>query len=101
MQHKTRKNAVVKIFQVYHLKNYNYNGIKTQAPSRKDNNCNEVDSTDTNIISYYVGPFHHSMVCPWVVDGGDGLQIWRVSADVLNEQLQTASKGWSSILGIG
>jgi len=41
------------------------------------------------------------MVHPWVADGGDGLQIWRVTADMLNKQPQTAGKGWSSILGIG
>jgi hypothetical protein len=23
---------------------------------------------------------HHGMACPQVVDGGDGLQIWRVAA---------------------
>jgi len=22
---------------------------------------------------------HHGMACPWVVDGGDSLQIWRVA----------------------
>jgi hypothetical protein len=40
------------------------------------------------------------MVHPWVVDGGDGLQIWRVAADILNEQLQTADNWWPSILGV-
>jgi hypothetical protein len=35
------------------------------------------------------------------VDGGEGLQIWKVSANVLNKQLQTADKVWSSSLGVG
>jgi hypothetical protein len=33
------------------------------------------------------GPCHHSMVFPWVVDGGDSLHIWRVAANILIEQL--------------
>jgi hypothetical protein len=34
----------------------------------------------------YVGHCHHSMACPQVVDGGDGLQIWRVAINILNKQ---------------
>jgi hypothetical protein len=33
--------------------------------------------------------------------GGDGLQIWRVAANILNKQSQTANKGWSYSLGVG
>jgi hypothetical protein len=33
-----------------------------------------------------------------VVDTGDGLQISRVAANILNKQLGTAGKGWSWIL---
>jgi len=40
------------------------------------------------------------MVSPWVENGGDGLQIWRVAASRLNEQLWTGSNGWSSSLGV-
>jgi hypothetical protein len=36
-----------------------------------------------------------------VADGGKGLQIWRVAANILNEQWRTAEKGWSSSLVIG
>jgi len=35
------------------------------------------------------------------VAGGDGFQIWRVDANVLNKQSQTADKGWSSSLRVG
>jgi hypothetical protein len=35
---------------------------------------------------------------PQVADGGDGLQIWRVPANILNKQSRTADKGWSSSL---
>jgi hypothetical protein len=30
---------------------------------------------------------------------GDGLQIWKVAANILNKQSRTAEKGWSSSLG--
>jgi len=36
--------------------------------------------------SHYVCPCHHDMARPRVADGGDGLQIWRVVANVLNKQ---------------
>jgi hypothetical protein len=45
-------------------------------------------------------PNHNGMARPQVADGGDGLQIWRVAANVLNKQSRTASKGWSSSLGL-
>jgi hypothetical protein len=38
---------------------------------------------------------------PRVADRGDGLQIWRVAANILNEQSRTADSGWSSSLGVG
>jgi len=47
-----------------------------------------------------MGLWHHSMAHSWVVDGGDSLQMWRVAANALNKQLQTADKGWSSHLGV-
>jgi hypothetical protein len=34
-------------------------------------------------------------------DGGDSLQVWKVSVNVLNKQLRTADKGWSSNMGDG
>jgi hypothetical protein len=34
-----------------------------------------------------------SVVLPQVVDGGYGLQIWKVAMNILNKQLQTADKG--------
>jgi len=33
---------------------------------------------------------HHVMARSQVEDGGDGLQIWRVSENVLNKQTRTA-----------
>jgi hypothetical protein len=33
------------------------------------------------------------MVHSEVVDGGDGLQIWRMAGNTLNKQLWTANKG--------
>jgi hypothetical protein len=46
-------------------------------------------------------PCHHGMARPQVADGGDGLQIWRLAANILNKQSRTADKGWSSSLGVG
>jgi len=33
------------------------------------------------------------MVRTWVADGGDGLQMWRITANILNKQSRTADKG--------
>jgi hypothetical protein len=38
---------------------------------------------------------------PRVADRGDGLQIWRVAANILNKQSRTVESGWSSSLGVG
>jgi len=35
----------------------------------------------------------HVMARPRVADGGDGLQIWTVAANILNKQSRTADKG--------
>jgi hypothetical protein len=48
-----------------------------------------------------VGPCHRGMAHLPVADGGDGLQIWSVAADVLNKQSRTARKGWLPGLGLG
>jgi hypothetical protein len=41
------------------------------------------------------------MAHPQDADGRNGLQIWRVAANILNKQSRTADKGWSSSLGVG
>jgi hypothetical protein len=41
------------------------------------------------------------MAGPQVADGGNGLQIWRVAANILNQQSRTADKGWYSSLEVG
>jgi hypothetical protein len=41
------------------------------------------------------------MARPRVADRGEGLQIWRVAAYILNKQSRTADSGWSSSLGDG
>jgi hypothetical protein len=40
-----------------------------------------------------VGPCYHGMARPRVAGGGDGLQIWRVAANILKKQSQTADRG--------
>jgi hypothetical protein len=44
---------------------------------------------------------HHGMARPQVADGGDGLQMWRVTGNILNKQSRTADKGWPSSLWVG
>jgi hypothetical protein len=46
-------------------------------------------------------PCYYGMARPLVANGGDGLQIWRVAANILNKQSRSADKGWSSSLGVG
>jgi hypothetical protein len=41
------------------------------------------------------------MARPQVAGGEDGLQMWRVSANVLTKQSRTADRGLSSSLGLG
>jgi hypothetical protein len=38
-------------------------------------------------------PCHHGMARPQVADGGGGLQIWRVAANILNKQSRIADNG--------
>jgi hypothetical protein len=41
------------------------------------------------------------MARPRVADEADGLQIWRVTANMLNKQSRTAYRGWSSSMEVG
>jgi hypothetical protein len=36
---------------------------------------------------------HDGMACPQVADGGDGLQICKLAANIFNKQSRTAYKG--------
>jgi hypothetical protein len=45
-------------------------------------------------------PCHQGVARPQVADG-DGIQIWRVAANILNKQSRTADRGWSSSLAVG
>jgi len=40
----------------------------------------------------YVVPCQHGMVRPRVVDGGDGLQIWRVVGNILNKHSRQTTR---------
>jgi hypothetical protein len=43
----------------------------------------------------------HGMARPQVADKGDGFQIWRVAANILNKQSRTAEREWPSTLVVG
>jgi len=42
----------------------------------------------------------HGMALPRVADGGDGLQIWKAAANIMNKLLQTATEGLSYSLQV-
>jgi hypothetical protein len=46
-------------------------------------------------------PCHHGMARRQVADGGDGLQIWRVAANISNKQSRTADRGSPPAWGLG
>jgi hypothetical protein len=48
-----------------------------------------------------LSPSHHRMTPPRLADGGGGRQQWRVAANILNRQFQTAYRECSSVLGVG
>jgi hypothetical protein len=62
---------------------------------------NKINVVYMNVVHVRWVPCHHGMAHPQVADGGNGLQIWRVAAIILNKQSRTADKGWSSSLGVG
>jgi hypothetical protein len=51
-----------------------------------------------SVLSGSLSPQHGAPSgCGW----RNNLQLWRVAANTLNKQSQTADKGWSSSLGVG
>jgi len=70
-------------------------GMNLQAPQYQEVGCSLHNVSHVRWV-----PSHHSMECPQVEDGGEGLQIWRVAANIVNKQSQTADKGWSSSLEV-
>jgi hypothetical protein len=57
-----------------------------------------VSSTKSHVTCV---PCHYGTARPQVTDGGDGLQIWRVAANILNKQSWTVDTEWSCSLGAG
>jgi hypothetical protein len=58
------------------------------------------DKMDLKACKHLNGPVT-SIAHPQVADGGDGLQICKVAANILNKLSRTADKWWSSSLGFG
>jgi hypothetical protein len=44
---------------------------------------------------------HHGTARPHIADGGDGIEIRRVAASILNKQSRAADKGWSYSFEVG
>jgi hypothetical protein len=59
--------------------------------------------TFTFIKPCYVGSCHHDIARPQVADGEDGLQMWRVAANILNnshgQAIMGGSPGWRWVRG--
>jgi hypothetical protein len=51
-------------------------------------------------IQCYVGPRNDTMARPRVAVGGDGIEMWKMAANILNKRLWTAEKGWFSSAGL-
>jgi hypothetical protein len=47
------------------------------------------------------GPRHNGMARPQFVDAGDGLQIQKLAANILNKQSRSASRGGPPSWGLG
>jgi hypothetical protein len=62
---------------------------------------NEAGTADWVYKLFYMGPCHHDIVCLQGTDRGDGLQIWNAAVNILNKELQTVDREWSSSLGVG
>jgi hypothetical protein len=45
-------------------------------------------------VPCWVGPCLHGMARPQVPVGGDGLQLWRIAANMINKQSRKADMGW-------
>jgi hypothetical protein len=48
-----------------------------------------------------VGPCHRGMAPPRIANGEDGLQIWRIAANIANKSSWIAEKWWFSSWGGG
>jgi hypothetical protein len=46
-------------------------------------------------------PCQHGMARPQIADGGDGLQIWRVAANILNKRPRQPTRGGPPDWGVG
>jgi hypothetical protein len=55
----------------------------------------------TGFSSCFVDTYHHCMALSRAADGGDGLLLWRVAANILNKQSRTAENWWSSSFRVG
>jgi hypothetical protein len=62
-------------------------------------------TTTTTTTTYDVHvrwvPCHHCMARPQISYGGEGLQIWRAAANILNKQSRTADERLSCSLRLG
>jgi hypothetical protein len=71
-------------------------GVGKKDSHKAGGNGNKVQTG--TVISGSLSPRHGaSSGCGW----RNGLQIWKVAANILNKQSRTADKGWSSSFRVG
>jgi len=75
--------------------------IESSVAMKKVNLLYDDLNSVTELRPRYEGPCQHGKAHPRVADRGDGLQIWKVAANILNNQPRTADKGWTSSLWVG
>jgi hypothetical protein len=59
------------------------------------------DTSTITRIPYFLGPCHHGTARPGVPDGGDRLQIWMVSENILDKRSRQPIRGSPSAWGLG
>jgi hypothetical protein len=52
-------------------------------------------------LNHIICVCYNGITRPWVADGGGGLQLWKVAANMLNKQSRTGDKESSSLGGGG
>jgi hypothetical protein len=60
----------------------------------------ETECTNRKYVRFKTMLSGSPVTTAWRFLGGDGLEVWRVAANILNKQSRTTDRGWSSSLGV-
>jgi hypothetical protein len=72
--------------------------MRTLPTAEENSGINNENYCNVSLIVFMFGhvswvPCHHDMGRPQFADGGEGLDIWRVAANILNKQSRIGEKG--------